>query len=267
MSYIDAVILGLVQGLTEFIPVSSSGHLVIASQLLGVKDAFTFDTMLNFGTLLALLIFYRLRIWSLAIRMFGGKDWKLALQIVAATVPAVIVGFSLANQIEKLNNMIWLVIATLIVIGILMVVAGKANNDADDRELEQSISWPIAMKIGFAQTLALIPGVSRSGITILTGLRLNLSSARAAEFSFMLAIPVLAGGSLKVLMSESGKQFIQNYPGQFIVGNLVAFASGMLAISFLIKWLSRRGLKDFGWYRIASAIVLAILLVTGIITV
>ena len=155
----------------------------------------------------------------------------------------------------------------LIVIGIVMVVAGKANPGADDRELEQSISWPMAIKIGLAQTIALIPGTSRSGITILTGLRLNLSAARAAEFSFMLAIPVLAGGSLKVLASESGKTFIQQNTGQFIVGNLVAFASGMLAIGFLIKWLSRRGLKDFGLYRIASGILLAILLVTGIITV
>jgi undecaprenyl-diphosphatase len=267
MSYIDAIILGLVQGLTEFIPVSSSGHLVIASQLLGMKDAFTFDTMLNFGTLAALLIFYRKRVWDLIKRVFAGRDWTLAGQLIAATVPAVIIGFTLSSQIERLNTMIWVVIFMLISVGILMVLIGKPNKDADDRELEQSISWPTAIKIGLAQTVALIPGTSRSGITILTGLRLNLSAARAAEFSFMLAIPVLAGGSLKVLASESGKLFIQQNTGQFIVGNLVAFASGMLAIGFLIKWLGKRGLQDFGWYRIASGILLAILLVTGIITV
>jgi len=267
MTYIDAIILGLVQGLTEFIPVSSSGHLVIVSQLLHVQGAFTFDTMLNFGTLAALIIYYRVRVWSLIKRVLGGKDWKLAGQLVAATIPAVIFGFTLSTQIEKLNTMIWVVIFMLVSIGVVMIVAGKANKDADDRELEESITWPITVKIGLAQALALIPGTSRSGITILTGLRSNLSSARAAEFSFMLAIPVLAGGSLKVLASESGKLFIQNNTGQFIVGNLVAFASGMLAINFLIKWLSKRGLKDFGWYRVATGILLAILLVTGIITV
>ena len=267
MSYIDAIILGLVQGLTEFIPVSSSGHLVIASQLLHVPNAFTFDTLLNFGTLLALVIFYRKRIWSLALRVLKGKDWKLVAQLIAATIPAVIVGYTFSSQIEKLNDMIWVVIFMLISVGIVMVIAGKANTDADDRELEKSVSWPVALKIGFAQVLALIPGTSRSGITILMGLRSNLSAARAAEFSFLLAIPVLAGGSLKTLTSESGKLLIENNTGQFIVGNIAAFISGMLAVSFLLKLLSSRGLKDFGWYRIVSGVLLAILLITGIIKV
>jgi undecaprenyl-diphosphatase len=267
MTYIDAIILGLVQGLTEFIPVSSSGHLVIASQLLHVQNAFTFDTLLNFGTLLALVIFYRKRIWSLIVRVLKGRDWKLVGQLIAATVPAVIIGFAFSAQIEKLNNMIWVVIFMLVSVGIVMVVAGKPNPDADDEELEKSVSWPIAIKIGLIQALALIPGTSRSGVTILMGLRNNLSAARAAEFSFLLAIPVLAGGSLKTLASESGRLLIQNNTGQFIVGNLVAFASGMLAISFLLKLLGSRGLKDFGWYRIASGAVLAILLITGIIKV
>jgi len=267
MTYFDAIILGLVQGLTEFIPVSSSGHLVIASQLLHVQNAFTFDTLLNFGTLLALIIYYRKRIWSLIVRVLKGKDLRLAAQIITATIPAVLVGFVLSSQIEKLNNLIWVVIFMLVTVGIVMVVVGKAKPDANDNEIESSVSWPIALKIGAIQTLALIPGTSRSGVTILMGLRSGLSAARAAEFSFLLAIPVLAGGSLKTLASDSGRQLIQHNIGQFIVGNTVAFISGVLAISFLLKLLSSRGLKDFGWYRIISGIVLAILLVAGIIKV
>ena len=158
--------MGLVQGLTEFIPVSSSGHLVIASQLLGVSDAFTFDTLLNFGTLLALVIFYRKRIWDLVKRFFSGKDWKLVGQLIAATIPAVIIGFTFSDQIEKLNNMIWVVIVMLVSVGIVMVIAGKAKSEADDRELEKSVSWKTAVKIGLFQAVALIPGTSRSGITI-----------------------------------------------------------------------------------------------------
>ena len=266
MSIIDAIVLGLVQGLTEFIPVSSSGHLVIVSHLLGVGDAFTFDTLLNFGTLLALVIYYRKRIWSLITRVFKGKDWKLLGQLIAATIPALIAGVLFASQIEKLNNMIWVVIFMLVSIGIIMVVAGKANKDADDREIEQSVSWPIAVKIGLIQAVALIPGSSRSGVTILMGLRNNLSAARAAEFSFLLAIPILAGGSLKMLVSSKGQAFLQDNISVLLIGNLVAFISGMLAISFLLKLLGTRGLKDFGWYRIGLGGVLAILLITGIIS-
>lgn len=265
MTYLEAIILGLVQGITEFIPISSSGHLVIASHILGLEGAFAFDTLLNLGTLMALIIYYRKRIWQIINRLFTAKEWKFILKIVSATIPAVIAGYLFEEQITNLNNMIWVVIVMLLILGILMIIIGKAVNNADDRQLEKSLSWRSALIVGLAQALALIPGSSRSGITILAGLRCKLSASKAAEFSFLLAIPIIAGASFKMLLSDKGVEYIQNYPGQLLVGNLAAFASGMLAISFFIKWLSTSGLKFFGWYRVGLAAFLIILVILGVI--
>lgn len=265
MFIINAIVLGLVQGVTEFIPVSSSGHLVITSHLLGVGSAFTFDVLLNFGTLLALIIFYRKKIWSIIVRAFGGREWLLISKVIIATIPAVLIGILLNSQIEKLNEMIWVVIIMLIVIGIPMILIGKANNRADDREIEKSVGWRATVKIGIAQVLAFIPGTSRSGITILTGLRSNLSAARAAEFSFLLAIPVIAGASFKTLLSSGGISFIRDNMVAFTLGNIASFVAGILAIGFFTRLLSKRGLKDFGWYRIGLAAVLIIFVMIGII--
>ncbi len=259
MLIINAIILGLVQGLTEFLPISSSGHLVIASHLLKLDDAFTFDVLLNFGSLLALVVYYRQRIWSIIVRIFGGKEWLLLTKVIVATIPAVVIGLLFNSQIQKLDNMIWVVIAALIIFGIPMILAGKANPDADDREIEQSVGWKLSIKTGLAQTLALIPGVSRSGITILTGLRNNLSAERAAEFSFLLAIPIITGASLKTLLSNGGMEFVKNNMAAFAIGNIVCFIAGILAINFMIKLIANKGLKYFGWYRIILAAVLIVL--------
>lgn len=265
MNYIDAIILGLVQGLTEFIPVSSSGHLVIFNHLLGTPESFAFDVLLNVGTLGALVVFYRLRIKELLVRTFGGKEWALLAKLLAATIPAFAFGLIFGDQIKSLNNMIWVVIVMLVVIGVLMIRYGKADDDAEDSPLESAINWPIALRVGFAQAIALIPGTSRSGITILTGLRSHLSAARAAEFSFMLAIPTIAGATIKVMILDGGYEYVLDNFGVVLVGNIVSFASGLFAIGFLLKLLSTRGLRDFGWYRIGLASVLTILLITDII--
>lgn len=263
MSILNAIIMGLVQGITEFLPISSSGHLVIFSKILDLGNVFTFDVLLNFGSLLALIIYYRKRIWSIIIRVFSGKEWPLLVKVIIATIPAVFIGLIFNDAIESLNGMIWVVIATLMIVGILMIVAGSAKKGADDREIEKSIGWRLSVKTGIAQALALIPGVSRSGITILTGLRNNLSAARAAEFSFLLAIPVIAGASFKMLVSAEGIEFIKGNMAAFAIGNIVSFVSGILAISFLINLISKRGLKDFGWYRVGLASLLIVLCLVG----
>lgn len=265
MTYFDAIILGLVQGITEFLPISSSGHLVITSNLLNVSNAFTFDVLLNFGTLLALIIYYKSRIWSLLVRTVKGKEWDLLTKILVATIPAAVFGVVLSDQIHKLNEMVWVVIIMLLVIGILMIVKGQPNKNANDTKLEKSISWPITWRVGLAQALTLIPGSSRSGLTILTGIRSNLSAAKAAEFSFLLAIPIIAGASIKTLLSSEGLGFVKNNMSVVIVGNLASLISGLLAINFLIKLISKRGLKDFGWYRVGLATLLIILAIAGII--
>ena len=265
MTIICAIILGLIQGVTEFIPVSSSGHLVIMSHILNVGDAFTFDVLLNIGTLLALVIYYRKRIWSIIKRIFSGNEWPLVAKVIIATIPAVFIGILFDSQIEKLNEIIWVVVATLIIVGVLMIVSGKAKEKADDREIEESVGWKTSIKMGIAQALALIPGTSRSGITILAGLKSNLSAAKAAEFSFLMAIPIIAGASFKTILSSSGRLFIQSNLVAVIIGNIVSFAAGMLAINFLIKFISKHGLKMFGWYRVGLAAILTILLVLNIL--
>ena len=265
MDYIDAIILGLVQGLTEFIPVSSSGHLVIFNYLLGTPDSFAFDVLLNVGTLSALIVYYRKRIKDLIMRTFVGKEWALLSKLLAATMPAFAIGLLFGNQIKSLNNMVWVVVVMLVVVGILMIMYGSPNKDADDTPLETAINWKVARNVGLAQAIALIPGTSRSGITILAGLRSNLSAARAAEFSFMLAISTIAGATIKVMILDGGWSYVTANVGVVLVGNIVSFASGLFAIGFLLRLLSTRGLKDFGWYRIGLAAVLSVLLVTGII--
>lgn len=265
MSIIDVIVLGFVQGITEFIPVSSSGHLVITSHLLGVGGAFTFDVLLNFGSLLALVVYYRKKIWSIIKRIFSGSEWGLLAKIIVATIPAVLIGVILHDQIEIMNNYIWIVIGTLFVVGVLMVLFGRQNEKSDDREVEKSVGWRATIKMGLSQALALIPGTSRSGITILTGLRSNLSAAKAAEFSFLMAIPIILGASLKTLFSSDGLDFLNQNLSSVLIGNMISFVSGMVAISFLIKFISRRGLKDFGYYRIGLAAFLTVLLIMGVI--
>jgi undecaprenyl-diphosphatase len=265
MSFLDSIILGLIQGLTEFIPVSSSGHLVIFSHLLGLGDAFAFDVLLNFGTLLALIVYYRKRIWLIIKKAFIYRQLKLIGLLIVAMIPAAVMGLVFDNEISKLNSMVWVVIVMLIVVGIPMIVSGKENKNANDADLEKTISWMTSVKIGLMQVLALIPGTSRSGITILVGMKCGLNAKKAAEFSFLLAIPIIAVASFKVLFSTAGQGYLSANLGAVIVGNIVSFVAGILAISFLISLIGKRGLKDFGWYRIGLAIVLIILLVTGII--
>lgn len=265
MSYLEAIILGLVQGFTEFIPISSSGHLVISNHLLGTTGNFAFDVLLNVGTLTALVVFYRQRIWSLITKSVQGREWRLIGLLLLATVPAFAVGLLYGEFIKQLNDMVWVVVVMLVFVGVIMIRYGSARENADDRPLEKSLTARTSIKVGLAQALALIPGTSRSGITILVGLQSRLSATRAAEFSFLLAIPTIAGATLKVAIFDGGMTFVQQNIGIVIVGNIASFLSGIIAVSFLIKLLGSRGLKDFGWYRVGLATVLAILLITGII--
>lgn len=265
MSYLEAIILGLVQGFTEFIPISSSGHLVISNRLLGTSGNFAFDVLLNIGTLTALIVFYRTRIWSLITKSIQGREWRLIGLLLLATLPAFAAGLAYGEFIKQLNDLVWVVVVMLLVVGVIMIRYGAAREDADDRPLEKSLNTRTAVKIGFAQALALIPGTSRSGITILVGLQSKLSATRAAEFSFLLAIPTILGATLKVTVFDGGLTFMRENIGIVLVGNIASFTAGILAVSFLIKLLSTRGLKDFGWYRVGLATVLTILLITGII--
>lgn len=266
MDFLTAIILGIVQGATEFLPVSSSGHLVIASRALGVPSSFAFDVLVNFGTLLAMIIYFRARIWQILRDIFTQRRYDTAAKLVLATTPAVLVGFFLQAVIEQHLHNIWVVIVMLLIIGALMILSRKwqpkkipANRDV------RNIKPLHALLIGLAQCFALISGSSRSGVTMLASLRLGFTKDKAAEWSFLMGMPIIFGASMKVLLSDAGLAYVQEHTGHFLVANIASFASGMVAVSLLMRILHKYGLYLFGWYRIMLAVVLIGLISVNIV--
>ena len=262
MNIINTILLGIVQGATEFLPVSSSGHLVIASKLLGTPSTFEFDVLVNFGTLLAVIIYYRTRIWQIITDIFERRDISMALKIILATIPAAIFGFVFQGLIEKHLHSTWVVVIMLMSVGIIMVLSKSwpTNKRLPVNKDLHGVSYRQSVAVGFAQCLALISGTSRSGVTMLAALKLGFTKEKAAEWSFLIGIPIILGASLKVLVSDAGMNYVQQQTGTFLLANAVSFISGFAAIHILIKILKKNGLYWFGWYRIALATVLIVLL-------
>jgi undecaprenyl-diphosphatase len=263
MSILQAIVLGLAQGLTEFIPVSSSGHLVLLHNAMGItENGLAFDVALHFGTLLALLIYFYKDIILLARGVFGRNEYtRLAWLIVMATVPAVIAGIRLQDTAESAFRSVRLVSINLIVVALLMLAAEHFARRYQHKIKFMKIAWPQALAIGFAQAVALVPGVSRSGSTITTGLFLGVDRAAVARFSFLLGIPITAGAILKVAMEGSTISAIQSETGVFVVGIITALVSGLFAIRFMLKFLGGHTLAIFAYYRIAlGLLVLALAL-------
>lgn len=261
VSIIVVIILGIIQGVTEFLPVSSSGHVLIASKLFGQVGSFEFDVLVSFGTLLAVIIYYRRRIWQIITDIFKKRDLNLALKLIVASIPAVIVGFLFQDIIEKFLHGTPTVIAMLLVIGILMIISTQwaVKKTLPVNQDLHKISYKQALLIGLAQCTALISGSSRSGVTMLAALKMGFSKARAAEWSFLMSIPIIFGASMKVLVSDKGIEFVKHNTVAFVLANVVSFIAGMLAIHVLLKLLQQKGLYWFGWYRVVLAIVLIIL--------
>jgi len=259
MQWLEAIILGLVQGLTEFIPISSSGHLIIAQTFLSGASDHLFLEFINIGTLAALLVFFRHRIISIVRDIFVNKKFKLARNILITAVPAGVVGFLLAGFIAETPffGSAVVVAVTLAVVGVVMIVVEKlphASPVADGEKLPAKR----ALLIGIAQTLALIPGVSRSGSTILAGRFMGLKPAEAAEYSFLASLPIMIGVTLKVLLTDH--EYLSAHLGTLVVSNIVAFAAGLFAVGFLMRYLAKHSLAIFGWYRIGLAVVLSVIL-------
>ena len=265
----QALIMGVVQGLTEFLPVSSSGHLIVVPYLLGWTDPFinslVFSVMLHMGTLVALLVYFRsdwLRLVPAGLaaarhRSFNGEeDRRLAWLLVAATIPAAIVGFLLSDIIEASFRSVGLVAVTLVAGGLILLIADRFG--AKSRGIED-VTFPIGIGIGAAQALALIPGISRSGISISAGRMVGMDRESAARFAFLMATPITAGAGIfevrKLLTGEGGVQ-VETVP--LVVGMLAAAVSGLAAIHFMLSYLRRRSLDVFVWYRIALAAVVLI---------
>lgn len=257
--WLEAVVLGLIQGLTEFIPISSSGHLVIAQTFMSGASDHLFLEFINIGTMLALFVFFRKRILSILKDIFVHKNFKLARNIIITAVPAGIIGFFLADFIgsNAFFGSAVVVVFTLAIVGFVMVILEKLPKLSNVEDGEK-LPWWRALIIGLAQVLALIPGVSRSGSTIITGRLMGLSAKEAAEYSFLASLPIMMGVTLKVLLTDH--EYLFAHAGVLVVSNLAAFISGLIAVGFLMRYLAKHSLAIFGWYRIALAVVLAIVL-------
>ena len=257
--WLEAVILGLIQGLTEFIPISSSGHLVIAQTFMTGASDHLFLEFINIGTMLALLVFFRKKVWKILVDVFKNKNYQLARNIILTAIPAGLVGFLLAGFIEHTPffTSAVVVVFTLAIVGAVMVVLEKLPKLSPVKNGEK-LPWWRALIIGGAQVLALIPGTSRSGSTIITGRLMGLSPAEAAEYSFLASLPIMFGVMLKVLLTDT--DYLVANAGTLAVSNFAAFVSGLLAVGFLMRYLSKHSLAVFGWYRIGLAIILATIL-------
>ncbi len=256
---LEAAFLGLVEGLTEYLPVSSTGHLILASTLLGRAEdpaVKSFEIVIQAGAILAVLGLYRERVLAM-LRGLLGRDpggRRLLVNLVVGFVPAGILGLLLHRAIKT-----WLfgpgpVAGALAVGGIAMIALDgmRARRLADGSGLE-GLTWRGALLIGLAQCLAMWPGTSRSLVTILAGLAVGLTPAAAAEFSFLLALPTLGGATFLDLVRDGATLFAGIGPGPFLVGLAVAFVSAALAVRGFVAWLGRHGLVPFGVYRLLLA--------------
>lgn len=263
VNILDAIIMGIVQGLTEFIPVSSSGHLVITENLLNGHADHLFIQTLDIGTLIALLLYFSPKIAALGKQVFVKHDYRLARNIIITCIPAGILGLLLGDFIEKSKVLLnpLTVSVMLAVVGVLMIVVDKLPARSA-KETGTDLSPKRALFVGLAQAFALIPGISRSGSTIVASRIMGLDSKAAAEYSFMVSIPIMIGLIGKLFLKSSDRQYIINHADVVIVGNIAAFVFGIVAVHFLLKYLSHHGLSLFGWYRLAlAAVVITVLLV------
>ncbi|MGL4610859.1 MAG: undecaprenyl-diphosphate phosphatase [Trueperaceae bacterium] len=270
MSWYEAVILGIVQGLTEFLPISSSGHLRIVPALFGWDDpgaAFTAVTQL--GTMAAILIYYRNDIWRITnvwLRSLSNPelrqnlDARMGWYVICGTIPIVILGLVFQNQIESVARDLRLIAANLIILGIILLIADQRGRN--HKKLE-NLSFFDAMMYGFAQAVALIPGVSRSGATMTAGLFLGYDRASAARYSFLLSIPaVVASGVFQI--GDIGKGDGAGLAATAIA-TLLAFISGYASIAWLMRYVSNNSFFPFVVYRVILGVLVAFLLFAGVL--
>lgn len=258
MSYIDAIILAIVEGLTEFLPVSSTGHMVIVSALLGINEleiTKIFNVNIQFGAILAVVVLYRKKFFNLT-------DFNFYLKLFVAFIPAAVFGLLLSDLIDAMLENVVVVAISLILGGFVLIFIDNYFQNPDFHK-EKEVTFKTSLLIGFFQCLAFVPGVSRSAATIIGGMTQKLSRKLAAEFSFFLAVPTMFAASGYKL--AKGYSQIQVADVEIlIVGNAVAFIVGIIAIKFFINFLTKHGFKYFGYYRILVGIILLTLILAGI---
>ncbi len=273
MTWLQAIVLGIVQGLTEFLPISSSGHLRIVSELFWETDAgASFTAVTQLGTEAAVLVYFARDIWRIAVAWFRGlldrdlrdHDYKMGWYVIIGTIPVGILGFLFKDQVRTAARNLWLVAAMLIVFA--LVIAAAEHFGRKQRPIEE-LTLKDGILMGSAQALALIPGVSRSGGTISAGLFLGLTREAAARYSFLLAIPaVTAAGlfSLPDAFAPAGEGL--NASGaQLLVATAISFVIGYVTIAWLLRFVVNHSMYWFVGYRIILGVVLMVLLGTGVV--
>jgi undecaprenyl-diphosphatase len=291
MNSIEAIVIAIVEGLTEFLPVSSTGHMIITQALLGIESTpfvKAFTVIIQFGAILAVVVLYRQRFfrlkpvkirdpeavkgrstwekWGIYVKRFLDK-FDFYLKLLIALVPAGVLGLLLGDQIDSLLENVLVVAVMLVAGGIVMLFVDQWF---DKPTPDQTVTWQKALKIGCFQCIAMIPGVSRSFATIVGGMSVKLDRKNAAEFSFFLAVPTMAaaaGYKLYQLMKDPiGMPMLHDNLSLLLIGNIVAFLVAVIAIRFFIDFITRHGFKAFGYYRIIIGGLMLILLSTGTIS-
>ena len=276
MEIIDAIIIAIVEGLTEFLPVSSTGHMIITEGLLNVESTpfvKAFTVIIQFGAILSVVCLYWKRFFQLnhtpapagasAMKRFLHKYdfyWKL----LVAFVPAAVIGFLAGDFIDKLLESVEVVAVMLIIGGVFMLFCDKIFNKGSESTV---LTEKKAFMVGLFQCIAMIPGVSRSMATIVGGMAQKMTRKAAAEFSFFLAVPTMLAATgykvLKLFLEEDGAQILSENMPVLIIGNVVAFIVALLAIKFFISFVTKYGFKAFGWYRILVGAAILLMVITG----
>lgn len=255
MDYIQAIVLAIIEGITEFLPVSSTGHMIIASSFFGIAhDDFTklFTIVIQLGTILSVVVLYFKR-------FFQTMDFYFKLLV--GFIPAVVLGLLLSDFIDGLLENPITVAISLIIGGVILLKVDDWFTPKEETQVVKEISYGTAFKIGMFQCLAMIPGVSRSGASIVGGMSQKLSRTTAAEFSFFLAVPTMLGATVKKCYDyyKAGFVLSDEQVNLLIIGNVVGFVVAMIAIKSFIGFLSKNGFKVFGYYRIIAGV--AVLLI------
>lgn len=274
MDIFQSIIIAIVEGLTEFLPVSSTGHMIIAEEALGVEhndfvNAFT--VIIQFGAILSVVWLYWKRFFHLNEVPAGATGLKAFLirydfywKLLVAFIPAAVIGFLLGDFIDSLLENVTVVAVMLVIGGVLMLFVDKWFNRPDTAPLTEKR----ALTIGFYQCIAMIPGVSRSMATIVGGMQQGLSRKDAAEFSFFLAVPTMFAATayklLKLVIEPESLKLLSDNLGVLLIGNVVAFIVALLAIKFFISYVTKYGFKAFGYYRIIVGAAIIIMGLCGI---
>jgi undecaprenyl-diphosphatase len=270
VTWFEAVVLGVVQGLTEFLPISSSAHLLILSQLFGWEDpGAAFTAVTQIGTETAVIIYFRkeiaaiLRAWSLSIIHADARsnpDARMGWLVIIGTIPIAVLGLAFADQIETVARNLWLTATMLIVFGVILGVADALGSRV---KTERDLTVRDGILFGLAQSLALIPGVSRSGASISAGLAMGYTRGAAARYAFLLAIPAVLASGLYEATKIGDEANVQWAPT--LMATAIAFVVGYVVIAWLMRWLSTRSYLPFVIYRLALGTLILVLLGTGVL--